>query len=141
MHTYFGRMSPSGTEPAPEEPHDFARMAQQIRNSNLFILSGDSLAEQQLGPAARDQLAGMVLQLRDRFDYVLVEAPPIARFHEGLIFGQMSDGLVLVVEANATRREIAKQTKERLQAADVKLLGTVLNNRTYPIPQKLYARL
>jgi Mrp family chromosome partitioning ATPase len=124
-----------------QEPHNVGRFAHQIGSTNLWVLSASSLRGSRPAPQSRDQMAALVRQLRDQFDYVLVDAPPVTHYHEAVIFGQMSDGVVLVVEANATRREIARQTKERLEAADVRLLGTVLNNRTYPIPQEIYAHL
>jgi Mrp family chromosome partitioning ATPase len=49
--------------------------------------------------------------------------------------------VVVVVGAHSTRRETARKAKESLDAAHVHLLGTVLNNRTFPIPEALYRRL
>jgi Mrp family chromosome partitioning ATPase len=49
--------------------------------------------------------------------------------------------LVLVVQANATRRDAARKAKESLQAANVRLLGAVLDNRTFPIPDAIYQRI
>jgi Mrp family chromosome partitioning ATPase len=53
----------------------------------------------------------------------------------------LTDGFILVVEANATRREAALQVAENLRAANVRILGAVLNQRTFPIPEKLYSKL
>jgi Mrp family chromosome partitioning ATPase len=53
----------------------------------------------------------------------------------------LADGVVLVLEANSTRRVTAKKAKQALEAANVRILGTVLNNRTFPIPEGLYRRL
>jgi Mrp family chromosome partitioning ATPase len=54
---------------------------------------------------------------------------------------QQSDGLVLVIEANTTRRERAARAKEVLAESQISLLGAVLNNRTFPIPENVYQRL
>jgi Mrp family chromosome partitioning ATPase len=79
--------------------------------------------------------------LRREFDYVLVDAPPAAMHSETALVGQAADGIVLVLEANSTRRIAAKKTKETLESSNVRVLGTVLNNRTFPVPEKLYRRL
>jgi len=55
--------------------------------------------------------------------------------------GRWTDGVVVAVEANCTRRDSAKRVKETLLAANVNLLGVVLNNRTFPIPEAIYQRL
>jgi Mrp family chromosome partitioning ATPase len=45
------------------------------------------------------------------------------------------------VQANSTRRETARKAKESLESAKVKLLGAVLNKRTFPIPEALYRKI
>jgi len=80
-------------------------------------------------------------ELRAEFDYVLVDAPPVNLYADAILLGQLADGVVLVVQANSTRRETARKVKETLQAAKVNLLGTVLDKRTFPIPEPFYRRL
>jgi len=46
-----------------------------------------------------------------------------------------------VLEANATRRESALRIAETLRATQIRVLGAVLNKRTFPIPEGLYNRL
>jgi Mrp family chromosome partitioning ATPase len=58
-----------------------------------------------------------------------------------MLLSRWTDGVVLVLEANATRRDAARRVKEILNAANVSVLGVVLNNRTFPIPDVLYRRL
>jgi Mrp family chromosome partitioning ATPase len=58
-----------------------------------------------------------------------------------MLLSRWTDGVVLVLEANATRRDAARRVKEILDAANVSVLGVVLNNRTFPIPDVLYRRL
>lgn len=80
-------------------------------------------------------------ELRAQFDYVLVQSPPLTMLsHVGLL-GQLSDGVVLVVEAHNTRRDLAAKLSRELLQSKVPVLGAVFNNRTYPIPQSLYSKL
>jgi Mrp family chromosome partitioning ATPase len=80
-------------------------------------------------------------ELSGMFDHLLVNAPPINLYAESLALCQFVDGVVLVLQANATRREIVRDVKVRLEEFDVPLLGIVLNNRTFPIPDVVYRRL
>ena len=80
-------------------------------------------------------------ELRTQFEYVLINAPPMNVFADSALLGQFSDGVILVVEANSTRRETAQRLKENLEAANVQVLGVVLNNRTFPIPESVYRKL
>jgi len=45
------------------------------------------------------------------------------------------------LQANTTRRETARKVKQEMEAASVRLLGAVLNERTFPIPESIYSRL
>jgi Mrp family chromosome partitioning ATPase len=47
----------------------------------------------------------------------------------------------VVLQANATRRETARKLKLDMQSSNVRLLGAVLNDRTFPIPDSIYSRL
>ncbi len=90
---------------------------------------------------ASDRLRSRILELKAEFDCVLIAAPAVASSTDAVLLGQMSDGVILVVEANSTRRETALLAKETFTAAKVKILGAILNNRKFPIPQPLSQKL
>ena len=52
--------------------------------------------------------------------------------------GQLADGIIMIVEANKTRRDSLRQVQEDLETTHVTLLGAVLDQRTFPIPKFLY---
>jgi Mrp family chromosome partitioning ATPase len=54
---------------------------------------------------------------------------------------QFADGIILVLSAHRTRRAMARKIKETLEAAQVRILGTVLSDRVFPIPERIYRRL
>jgi Mrp family chromosome partitioning ATPase len=80
-------------------------------------------------------------EVREAFDYVLISAPPIRCEVEAGLIGRLADGVVLVVEANHNRRDTVRRAKEQMESAQVRLLGAVLDQRTFPIPEGLYRRL
>ncbi len=80
-------------------------------------------------------------ELREAFDYVLICSPALTSETAAIRIAQLSDGVVLIVEANHSRRETVRRAKEQLESAQVQLLGAVLDQRTFPIPEKLYRRL
>ena len=86
-------------------------------------------------------MSARIAELRSEFDYVLIDVPPLNSYSDGLVLAHLSDGLVMVLEANATRREAALRVAENLRAKQVRVLGAVLNKRTFPIPDSLYHRV
>jgi len=89
------------------------------------------------GAWLRDRLA----ELRRSFDYTIIHGPAAGIHTEAALLGSLCDGVVLVVEANSTRRQTAQKVKEKLHSANARLLGAVLSQRTFPIPQAIYRRL
>ena len=89
------------------------------------------------GTWLRDQLA----DLRRTFDYTVLYGPPVASCSEAALLASLSDGIVLVLQANSTRRATAQRVKEKLHSANARLLGTILSERTFPIPETIYRKL
>lgn len=73
------------------------------------------------------------------FDFSIVRCRPVSWLTARV--GQNCDGLVLVLTANKTRRLVAAQVKDQLKRAHVPLLGTVLDERRFPVPSGLYRSL
>jgi Mrp family chromosome partitioning ATPase len=109
--------------------------------SNLWLLSYKPAATDCPTAGSLERFQKRIDDLRNDFNYVLLDAPPLKNSAEAALFGRMADGLVLVVEANNTRRETAKRAKHLLDESGVPVLGAVLNKRVFPIPEQLYRRL
>jgi hypothetical protein len=86
-------------------------------------------------------LPGRLRELRLEFDYTIVHGPPAALCSDAALLGYLSDGVVLVLEADVTRRAAAQRAVQTLQATNARLLGSVLSKRTFPIPEGIYRRL
>lgn len=90
--------------------------------------------------AAVAELCSYLAAVREEFEYSIVLGSP-ADSNDVVEAARFCDGLVLVLSALHTRRAVALQTKRALEEAGVRLLGTVLADREFPIPQNLYRRL
>ncbi len=141
IHRYFGVSTSSSFADAMVQQGPVHNFARPIRGTNLWLMSGRAVPSDLTGVVSSEHLKIRFNELCSEFSYVLVDAPPVNESVESLVFGCMADGVVLVLEAHATHREAARRAKESLEAANVKLLGAVLNKRTFPIPGALYRRI
>jgi hypothetical protein len=91
------------------------------------------------GQRVTAQNLSLLQETTAEFDYSILCCAPVSWLTAGI--GQTCDGIVLVLTANKTRRLVAAQIKERLNRAQVALLGTVLMERRFPIPKDLYRSL
>jgi capsular exopolysaccharide synthesis family protein len=137
----FGVTNHHGLTDALMQADSVRSYTKPLTPSNLWLLSCGSMPAGSANMLTSGRMKDRVNELRKEFDYVLIDAPPLNEYSDAIALGQISDGLVLVLEANATRRESALRIAETLRATQIRVLGAVLNKRTFPIPEGLYNRL
>jgi len=76
-----------------------------------------------------------------RYDTVLVDAPPVIGAPEVPPMASAVDGVVIVVRAGKTKREIVQRSLEMIEQFEGQVLGLVLNRKKHYIPDFIYRRL
>jgi hypothetical protein len=109
--------------------------------ANLWRVSRSSLGEYEEQSAAGLHWRPCLEQLRNEFEYVLIQGHAAGISSEAALLGRLTDGIILLLGAGSTRRATARKLKETLEAAQCRILGTVLTGRTFPIPDGIYRRL
>jgi len=137
----FGTTNHHGLTDALSNDGAIRSFAKLVQGDNLWLVSSGSMDARSGGVINPEKMKARIAELRKEFDYVLIDAPPLNEYSEAAAIAQYSDGLILVLEANSTRREAAVRIADNLRAAQIRLLGAVLNKRTFPIPQTLYKLL
>ena len=87
----------------------------------------------------RSSLCAYMAELRREFEYSIVAAPAPSVSSAALEMARFADGIILVLSAQHTRRVTALKVKNAL--GSVRLLGTVLSDREFPMPTSIYRRL
>jgi receptor protein-tyrosine kinase len=138
---FFGTTNHFGLTEALLQNGPIGSFAKPVNQDNLWLLSSGSLAVDSPNLLTAERLRDRVDELRQEFEFVIIDAPPLTRYSDALALGQLSDGLVLILEADSTRREAASVVAANLRSANVPILAAVLNKRTYSIPEAIYRRL
>jgi hypothetical protein len=79
--------------------------------------------------------------LRNEYDYTLIDCPSLKESGELLSVAPFVDGVILVIEANRTRRDQLRLAAQSIAEVEGVLLGYVLNKRTYQVPGWLYRKM
>ena len=66
-------------------------------------------------------------ELEDRYDYVVIDTPPVMAVTDSQIMANKCDGVVLVVASGKTRKDRAMAAKELLEKTNAPLIGVVMN--------------
>jgi capsular exopolysaccharide synthesis family protein len=77
-----------------------------------------------LGSANMERL---VEDLSERFDYVLIDAPPLLPVTDAAVLSTIVDGAIVVVGAGVAQREHVRRALESLEAVNGSILGLILN--------------
>ena len=90
------------------------------------VLSGGSSAESSelLGSA---RMGRLLEELKQDYDYIILDTPPVALAADGAVLASESDGVVFVVQANRSQRDALVRGMEQLNFAGARVLGFVLN--------------
>ncbi len=123
---------------------DGGRTQDYLRNTaqpNLWVLTNGTPEKAALAVGATQPLIESIRQLRSQFEYVVIDAAPMNLFHDAITMGSAGDGIALVLKANTSRREIAQKMLQEARNANVRVLGAVLNQRSFPVPESVYRRL
>jgi polysaccharide biosynthesis transport protein len=140
VHTLFGVTGAPGLSDLLLQPGDLRPCLVRVR-PNLWLLPAGSRCNEALPMLVAEQVRPLLAKLLATFDYVVLDTSAAGAHGDATALGPLVDGVVLMLEANATRREVARRTAEQLQAAHVRVLGAVLTNRTFPIPEAIYRKL
>lgn len=87
------------------------------------------------------RLANYLEQLRRQYRYILIDCPSLREADHAVVLAPLVDGIVLVVEANRTQKEQFLYAERAIEYAGGRILGHVLNKRTYVIPDWLHRKM
>lgn len=74
-----------------------------------------------------DRLGQLVARLRDAFDVVLIDVPPILPVPDALLIGRWTDGAIVAVRHDASRFPLVDRAQRKLIGLGIPVLGAVLN--------------
>jgi Mrp family chromosome partitioning ATPase len=109
------------------QPGGIRSFMKPMGNGSLWLLSSGPVAADSPSLLAAERVRARFIELRAEFDFVIVDAPPLSRYADAIALGQLSDGMVLVLEAGSTRQDTASVAVQSVRSARVQLLGAVLN--------------
>jgi len=94
---------------------------------NLDIITSGHVPPNPSELLSSKKMDELFAKLREEYDYIIIDSPPIIAVTDALILSKKVDQLVLVIRVNSTERAIIEQAKSLLHNIDVKVAGVVVN--------------
>ena len=95
--------------------------------SGLFILPAGSLNANISNLLHSVRLPKLLQRLREEFDAVLIDSPPMLQVPDARVLGRATGAVVLVIRAGQTSRDTALAARQRLAEDGTPVIGTILN--------------
>lgn len=67
-------------------------------------------------------------EAREKYDYIILDTPPVSAVVDPLIVSKLADGVVFVIEANRTKKQFVKDSLAQLENAQANIIGLVLKS-------------
>jgi len=120
---------------------DKTSLFKKVGHGNLYVIPCGENSSGPMNLFESNRFSETLKRMRDEFDYVIFDAPPVNGYLDSIMIGTRVDGVILVVESGKTRKQVAIKAKQELEEAGAKILGVILNRRKHYIPEWIYKRL
>jgi non-specific protein-tyrosine kinase len=131
LHQLFGVKNTAGlttlmVDPSLEDLH-----TQETEVPNLLVLPTGPIPPNPSELLGSRRMTEIIERLKGEADYVLFDTPPVAAVTDAAVLATRVDGVLLVVMANKTKRELAQKARAALEKVGANVIGVVLNNVKY----------
>jgi capsular exopolysaccharide synthesis family protein len=100
----------------------------QLPVPNLSLLPSGPLPPNPAELVSSERMKDLLKVLSSRYDYVLVDSPPVINVADSIILSTLVEGVILVVHSGKSTREAVRHVRNELTAVGARLIGVVLND-------------
>lgn len=136
VHHYLGLETTKGlSDLLAETGNDVGPYVSKL--GNLDVIAGGTSPMNPVGLLASQRAKELLAKLREEYRLIVLDSPPIVPIADSHVLAGIADGVIIVVRARQTRRELFRRAIENLGAANI--LGVVLNDVEYGDTRYAYA--
>lgn len=129
VHKAYQLHSPMGLSSfLTEEAQQIDQIVHKTEIPNLDVICCGAVPSTPSELIGSKRMLDFLHAVRQRYDRVVLDCPPISAVSDPLIISAMSDGIVFVTKFNKIRREHARKSVQRVQNAGIHIVGVVLND-------------
>jgi capsular exopolysaccharide synthesis family protein len=103
------------------------QVIKQTLTDNLFVITAGAIPPDPVKLVGSNKMHEVIAELRNHFDHVFIDSPPLTAVSDAVRLSTMTDGVLLVVKGQETTRDALQEACSRLNYAQAKVLGVVLN--------------
>ncbi len=94
---------------------------------NLFLVTTGSIPPNPSEVLGSDSMRSFLDVTRAAFDFIVFDSPPIVAVTDGVILSNLSDGVIMIAQANKTELDVLEKAYSTLRQVKANILGFVVN--------------
>ncbi len=141
IEKYIGVKQKVGLTEVLMQKNQFSDALFNIDIDNLTFIASGAVPENPSELLGSEKMKLFLSAMKREFDHIIIDTPPIISVTDSGIVGAQSDGVLMVIQAGRTQRGIIRRAEELLHQSHSKVLGHVLTNIEYHLPEYIYRYL
>ena len=130
VHRFFRLTNHTGLNDLLTGKEEFAEVVESSKVENLDVMTTGSIPPNPLELISSKKMDSVLKEATEKYDKVMVDAPPAAMLADASVLGNKVDGVIIVAESEETKRDILKKAVDNLKKAQANIIGSVLNNHS-----------
>ena len=126
IHKKFKISNMSGTAELLLRKESFEDVA-NFYNENLTIITAGKIPPNPSEMLASRAMTAFIKEMKKEFKYIILDTPPLQAVTDAQVLSTKADGVLLVVRAGSTKREMVLNSVDLIKKVHGKIIGTVLN--------------
>lgn len=100
---------------------------QKTEAPNLFVIASGPIPPNPSEILASRRMGELINELRNDFDYILLDAPPLGMVTDAAVLSSVTEGYIIVVALGESHRDGVRNMIETLQTINANIVGVVAN--------------
>ncbi len=128
VHRLFDKQNRRGLTNALLREAEVSEIIQTTEIENLYIVSSGPIPPNPSEILASKRLEETIKKLKEAFDYILIDAPPVCVVTDAAVLSRVTDGYIVVAAIDVTNKEGIKMAIDTLNNVNANIIGVVANN-------------
>lgn len=111
------------------------------KDENLNFMPAGTIPPDPAGLLDDKNVKSIIKYGRSKYDAILIDCTLVNKMSDMAILSSNADGVVVVANEGRDHIQVMRKTISQLNKYHSKIIGGILNNRTFPIPEWLYKRI
>lgn len=126
IHKKFKISNAAGTAELLLRKKSFEEVANDY-NENLTIITAGKIPPNPSEMLASRAMTAFIKEMKNEFKYIILDTPPLQAVTDAQVLSTKADGVLLVVRAGSTKKELVSNSVDLINKVHGKVIGTVLN--------------